>query len=126
MNSPAATAQHNHETRVYAMNENDLDRKDYDVDAISNYDARLEEGKKDTIFLHVLGLVATIAATIWMYSLGTGDPTQMTYLLGLPLWVSGATLIYLAMFVIGMTYIYRWKTISFEARDNAGAKKGEK
>lgn len=108
------------------MNENDLGRKDYDVDAITNYDSRLEEGKKDTIFLHVLGLVATIAATIWMYSLGTGDPTQMTYLLGLPLWVSGAILIYLAMFVIGMVYIYRWKDLSLAAKDNAVSGKGEK
>lgn len=107
------------------MNNTPLDSKDYDVDAVKNYDPRFEEGKRDATFLHVLGIIATVIATVWMYALGTGDPKEMSYFLGFPLWVSGAVLIYLVMFAIGMIYICRWKNFSFAARD-AASEKGDK
>ena len=80
----------------------DLESTDYDPAQVGNLDRRLEVGKKDAVFFHVLGVVATVIATIWMYAFGTGDPAEMRYFLGMPMWVSGAIVIYLAMFVVGM------------------------
>ena len=67
------------------MNSNhDLDRCDYDTAAITDYDPRFEASKKSALFLHILGIVASIIGTCWMFYFGTGDPTQMTYFLGFP------------------------------------------
>lgn len=67
----------------------DLESTDYDPAQVGNLDRRLEVGKKDAVFFHVLGVVATVIATIWMYAFGTGDPAEMRYFLGMPMWVSG-------------------------------------
>ena len=40
----------------------------------------------------------------------------MKYLLGMPMWVSGAILIYLAMFVAGMIYLAKWEEFPLTAR----------
>ena len=68
----------------------DLESTDYDPAQVGNLDRRLEAGKKDAVFFHVIGVVATVIATIWMYAFGTGDPAEMKYFLGMPRWVSGA------------------------------------
>ena len=60
----------------------DLESTDYDPAQVGNLDRRLEVGKKDAVFFHVLGVVATVIATIWMYAFGTGDPAEMRYFLG--------------------------------------------
>ncbi len=99
------------------MNNVNLDSTDYDVTKITNYDPRMEQGKKDAIFYHVLGFAATLIATIVMFAFGTGDPQDMVYFLGLPFWYTGATAIYLIMFVIGMVHLKRTKLVSLEARD---------
>lgn len=98
----------------------DLESTDYDVKNVGAVDERMEAGRKDAVFFHVLGLVATILATIWMFAFGTGDPAQMKYFLGFPMWVTGAILIYLAMFVIGIIYLIRWKESPLTARDKKG------
>lgn len=67
---------------------------------------RPETGRR---LFHALGIACTVIATIWMYAFGTGDPAEMKYLLGMPMWVSGAILIYLAMFVAGMIYLAKWE-----------------
>ncbi|MBQ9250086.1 MAG: DUF997 family protein [Oscillospiraceae bacterium] len=102
-----------------------LESTDYDVNAAGKADERMETGKKDALFLHILGWVFTIIATIWMYAFGTGDPTQMKYFLGMPMWISGAIVIYLIMFVIGMVYIIKWDEFPLTARvkKNGGDKK---
>jgi hypothetical protein len=105
------------------MSEYDLESKSYDTGKIGNYDYRFEIGKKDTLVLHSLGFICTLIATIWMYALGTGDPERMSYLFGLPLWVSGAIVIYLVMFVIGIAYIVKWKEFSLSAKDAKGGGK---
>lgn len=74
----------------------DLESTDYDVERVGDLDPRLEAGKRDAVFFHALGIACTVIATIWMYAFGTGDPAEMKYLLGMPMWVSGAILIYLA------------------------------
>lgn len=94
-----------------------LDSTDYEIDAISNYDYRFEAGKKDALFLHLLGIGACLVATAWMYVFGSGDPSGMSYFLGFPVWISGTVLIYLAMFVVGIVYISKWKIFPFTARD---------
>lgn len=43
-------------------------------------------------------------ATIWMYAFGTGDPAEMKYLLGMP------------MFVAGMIYLAKWEEFPLTAR----------
>ena len=48
----------------------------------------------------------------------------MKYFLGMPLWISGAIVIYLIMFVIGIVYIVRWDEFPLTARIEKG--KGEK
>lgn len=96
---------------------NPLESTDYDVNSVGGLDKRMEAGKKDALFLHILGWVFTIIATIWMYSFGCGDPAQMKYFLGLPMWISGAIVIYLLMFVIGIVYIAKWKEFPLTARD---------
>ena len=59
------------------MNSNhDLDRCDYDTAAITDYDPRFEASKKSALFLHILGIVASIIGTCWMFYFGTGDPTD--------------------------------------------------
>lgn len=94
----------------------DLESTEYDVDQVGNLDPRLEAGKRDAAFFHVLGIVCTVIATIWMYTFGTGDPAEMKYLLGMPMWISGAILIYLAMFVVGMIYLGKWEEFPLTAR----------
>lgn len=94
----------------------DLESTSYDVDQAGRPDERMEAGKKDAVFFHVLGVVCTVAATIWMYAFGTGDPAEMAYFLGMPLWISGAIIIYLAMFAAGMVYLARWEEFPLTAR----------
>ena len=108
------------------MNEKQsLESTDYDVNTAGAVDKRLEAVKKDAIFLHAIGWIFTIIATIWMYVFGCCDPSEMTYFLGMPLWISGAILIYLVMFVIGMIYVSRWEEFPLTARfkKNGGDKK---
>lgn len=102
----------------------DLESTEYDVADAGKLDYRLEAGKKDAIFFHGLGIICTILATIWMYAFGTGDPTQMKYFLGMPMWISGAIVIYLVMFVIGMVYLSRWEEFPLTARFKGKEKKG--
>ena len=71
----------------------DLESTDYDPAQVGNLDRRLEAGKKDAVFFHVIGVVATVIATSWMYAFGTGDPAEMKYFLGMPMWISGAIVI---------------------------------
>ena len=105
----------------------DLESTDYDPAQVGELDERLEAGKKDAVFFHVLGIACTVVATIWMYVFGTGDPAEMTYFLGMPMWISGAIVIYLAMFVVGMIYMSRWEEFPLVARfRGADGKKGEK
>lgn len=99
------------------MQEKNLNSTDYDVEKITNYDRRFEAGRKDAVFFHVLGVVAVIIATVFMYALGSRDPQEMTYLFGLPLWFTGGVIIYLAMFVIGMIYLGKWESFTFDARE---------
>ena len=48
------------------MNEKQsLESTDYDVNTAGAVDKRLEAGKKDAIFLHAIGWIFTIIATIW-------------------------------------------------------------
>lgn len=96
---------------------NYLESTDYDVNQAGRSDARMEAGKKDALFLHVIGWIFTIVATAWMYIFGTGDPAQMKYFLGMPMWISGAIVIYLIMFVIGMVYIMKWDEFPLTARN---------
>ena len=104
----------------------DLESTDYDVGSVGGLDYRMEAGKKDAIFFHVLGIACTVIATIWMYAFGTGDPAQMKYFLGMPLWISGAIVIYLAMFVVGMVYLFKWEEFPLTARFHRNQqKKGE-
>lgn len=101
------------------MEKQNLDSIDYDVNQIRNYDHRMEAGKKNAVFFHALGIIATVLATICMFAFGSGDPVDMIYFLGMPLWISGTILIYVAMLVIGMVYLFRWKDFSLNARENA-------
>ena len=64
----------------------DLESTDYDPAQVGNLDRRLEVGKKDAVFFHVLGVVATVIATIWMYAFGTGDPAEMRYFAHVGVW----------------------------------------
>ena len=105
----------------------DLESTDYDPAQVGNLDRRLEVGKKDAVFFHVLGVVATVIATIWMYAFGTGDRAEMRYFLGMPMWVSGAIVIYLAMFVVGMIWLVKWEEFPLTARfkkDSMNKKEG--
>lgn len=94
----------------------DLESTGYDVDQAGKLDRRMEAGKKDAIFFHILGIICTVAATVWMYAFGTGDPADMRYFLGMPMWISGAVIIYLAMFAVGMIYLSRWEEFPLAAR----------
>lgn len=104
---------------------NNLDSTDYDIDQITNDDRRFVASKKDAVFFHVLGVGSVILASVWMYSLGCCAPSEMTFSLGMPLWFTGAVIIYLAMFVIGMVYLHKWEEFSFTAREGkqGGCKK---
>lgn len=93
-----------------------LESTDYDVNSVGKLDERMEAGKKDALFLHILGWVFTIIATVWMYVFGMGDPTEMKYFLGMPMWISGAIVIYLIMLVIGLGYIIKWEEFPLTAR----------
>ena len=104
----------------------DLESTDYDVKQVSGLDYRLEAGRKDAIFFHTLGIVCTVLATIWMYTFGTGDPTQMKYFLGMPIWISGAIVIYAVMFVVGMVYLYKWEEFPLTARFHKNKQNGGK
>lgn len=102
-----------------------LESTDYDVSSAGKSDRRLDAGKKDAIVLHILGWVFTVIATIWMYSFGCVEPSEMKYFLGMPMWISGAIVIYLIMFVIGMIYIGKWEEFPLTAREkkNGGDEK---
>ena len=93
----------------------DLESTDYDPAQVGNLDRRLEVGKKDAVFFHVLGVVATVIATIWMYAFGTGDPAEMRYFLGMP------------MCVVGMIWLVKWEEFPLTARfkkDSMNKKEG--
>lgn len=94
----------------------DLESTDYDPTQVGNLDRRMEAGKKDAAFFHIIGVVATVVATIWMYAFGTCDPAEMKYFLGMPMWVSGAIVIYLVMFAAGMIWLIRWEEFPLTAR----------
>lgn len=96
----------------------ELESTDYDVNQIENLDYRLEAGKKDAFVFHGLGITAGIIATIWMYYFGSTAPENMKYLFGMPLWISGAILIYLIMFIMGMLYIFKWEEFPLVSRIN--------
>lgn len=98
-----------------------LESTDYDISRAGKPDRRMEAGKKDALLFHILGVVSTVLATVWMYTFGTVDPAEMKYFLGMPLWISGAILIYLAMFAIGMVYIYKWEEFPLTAREKEKA-----
>lgn len=104
----------------------DLESTEYDVSQVGHLDYRLEAGKKDAVFFHALGIICTVVATIWMYAFGTGDPAQMRYFLGMPIWISGAIVIYLIMFVVGMVYLFKWEEFPLTARFHKNAKTGGK
>lgn len=50
----------------------------------------------------------------------------MKYFLGMPMWISGAIVIYLVMFVIGMVYLSRWEEFPLTARIKGKDQKGGK
>ena len=104
----------------------DLESTEYDAASIGGLDPRMEAGKKDAVFFHGLGIFCTVIATIWMYAFGTGDPTQMKYFLGMPMWISGAIVIYLVMFVVGMVYLSGWEEFPLTARWKKTQKNGGK
>ena len=95
----------------------DLESTDYEIDQITNDDRRFIASKKDAVFFHVLGIIAVIIASVWMYVFGSCDPSEMIFFLGLPLWFTGAVIIYLVMFVIGMVYLGKWEEFPFTARE---------
>lgn len=103
---------------------NNLERTDYDIDEITNDDRRFVAGRKDAVFFHVLGIAAVLLASVWMYCFGCCDPSEMKFLLGMPLWFTGAVIIYLVMFAIGMVYLHKWEEFSFTAREEK--KEGDK
>lgn len=98
------------------MEKMSLESTNYDVESAGKLDERMEKGKKDAVFFHVLGWIFTIVATVWMYVFGCSDPAQMTYFLGMPIWISGAIVIYLIMFVVGMIYVAKRKEFPLTAR----------
>ncbi len=108
------------------VSKQDLESTNYDVTTVGKYDYRLEEGKKDAIFFHSLGIVCTILATICMYAFGTMEPSAMPYFLGMPLWISGSIVIYLIMFVVGMVYLAKWDEFPLTARFKKAGKNGGK
>ena len=104
----------------------DLESTSYDVNQVGKLDYRLEAGKKDAVFFHALGIFCTVVATVWMYAFGTGDPAEMRYFLGMPMWISGAIAIYLVMFVVGMVYLMKWEEFPLTARFKKDQKSGGK
>lgn len=104
----------------------DLTSTDYEIDQIKNDDRRFTASKKDAVFFHLLGIISVIIASIWMFALGSCDPSEMIFVLGLPLWFVGAVAIYLVMFVIGMVYLGKWEEFPFtasEEEDKGGSSK---
>ena len=100
----------------------DLKSTEIDIDKITNYDRRFEQGKKDCAFFHILGVVSVVVATIFMYTFGCTDPSEMKYLFGMPLWFTGVVIIFLAMFVIGIVYMSKWEEFPFTAREGKKTK----
>lgn len=105
----------------------DLESTDYDPAQVGNLDRRLEVGKKDAVFFHVLGVVATVIATIWMYAFGTGDPRRDEVLSGQAHVGVWRNRVYLAMFVVGMIWLVKWEEFPLTARfkkDSMNKKEG--
>lgn len=99
-------------------NMDNLECTDYNVNEINNYDFRFEASRKDAVFIHALGIICTGLATVWMFVFGMGNPEDMTYFLGMPVWITGAIAIYLVMLVIGLVYVCKWKEFTFEKRED--------
>lgn len=93
----------------------DLESTDYDIAEAGELDFRLEAGRRDAIFFHVFGISCTVIATIWMFVFGSCEPSEMLYFLGMPVWISGALLIYLVMFIVSMIRLARWKEFPLTA-----------
>lgn len=102
------------------MENQNLESTTYDVSEISNYDRRMEAGKRDAIFFHTIGMVATVVATVIMYVYGCAEPSEMKFLFGMPLWWMAGVLIYLAMYVVGNLYVIFSPTYSLAAREGEG------
>lgn len=101
----------------------DLHSTDYDPNT-GDFDYRFEANKKDAIMFHSAGIICAVLASIVMYALGStnGDASNMTYVLGYPLWWVCGTLIYLAMLVWGLNRIRKWEEFPLTARYDKEAK----
>ena len=82
----------------------------------ATWTAAWRRARRTPCSFNVIGVVATVIATIWMYAFGTGDPAEMKYFLGMPMWISGAIVIYLVMFAAGMIWLVKWEEFPLTAR----------
>jgi len=100
------------------MDNQNMESTTYDVSKITNYDRRMEAGKRDALFFHLIGLIATVVATVIMYAYGCVEPKDMKFSFGMPLWWMAGVLIYLLMYVIGNLYLIFSPTYALAAREN--------
>jgi predicted membrane channel-forming protein YqfA (hemolysin III family) len=97
----------------------DLNRRDYCVKDITNYDRRFEDNQRDYILFHGVGVILTIVVTVLMFMTGSGqgDASKVSFIFGYPAWWVFAFFIYLAMLVWGLVRISKWEKFSLEAKE---------
>ena len=91
--------------------------RDYNVaDFNTDGDWRFEYAKKDCIFIHTLYWIDTIIAFIAAYALCPSDPTQIKFILGMPLWFVASAGICCVGFIIAIIYFVMTKQFTFTPR----------
>ena len=94
--------------------------RDYDVNKLKNLsDARFERTTKEAIFAMGLYVVMITLATLLCYMLCPKDVSQMTYVMGFPVWFFAAAVIELIAFVIAMVFNQKFsKEFSLDAKSD--------
>lgn len=81
--------------------------RDYDFSEIED-DPRFLIINKEVKFAYIIWIAFAVLSLGAIYGLGGGDPTEYSYVMGLPLWFF-AYLMIVVVFIIVLTYVIRNK-----------------
>ena len=93
----------------------DLKRCDFDVSEIDE-DPRFPVCRREAMIALFVNIAFTIVAMAIGYVLGTGDPTQYTYVMGFPSWYVIPVLVMIVNLIVAYYYVSKvFRTDSLEA-----------
>lgn len=93
----------------------DLDSREYDISEIDE-DPRFAQARKEALFVQVFFTAAIFVVILVCFLTGRGDPNEMTFFFGWPMWYVYGFLTAVAAIVIGLVWLNKgFKKHSLEA-----------